>query len=78
MSNILTDVGSRGRYYYVGNVEEEEEDNDDGNDEVEKEREVESKDANLGNESNANVMENDEQDMYTALVNSNVVLIVIL
>ena len=58
---------------------EEEEDNDDGNDEEEKEREVESKDAKLGNESNANVMENEhEQDMYTALVNSNVVLIVIL
>ena len=33
----------------------------------------------LGNESNENVMENEhEQDMYTALVNSNVVLIVIL
>ena len=46
MSRILTDVSSRGRYYYIGNVEEEGEDNDDGN--YEKEKEVESKDVKIG------------------------------
>ncbi|CAG8523447.1 3410_t:CDS:2, partial [Paraglomus occultum] len=50
-SRILTNVGSWGRYFYVGNVEEE---NDD---------EVESKDAKLRSESNANVIGNEhEQD----------------